>query len=54
MMRNIHKYNGPAQEMYNWDGYSVENDKKGYRKRFLVIEEDDPELERIRRISYVS
>lgn len=54
MMRNIHNYNGPAQEMYNWDGYSVENDKKGYRKRFLVIEEDDPELERIRRISYVS
>ncbi len=53
MMNNIHNYNGPAQTMYEWDGYSVENDKKGYRKRFLVTEDNDPELERIRNISYV-
>lgn len=54
MLRNIHNYNGPAQTMYEWDGYSVENDKNGYRKRFLVTKDDDPELERLRKISYVS
>ena len=54
MLRNIHNYNGPAQTMYEWDGYSVENDKNGYRKRFLVTKDDDPELERMRKISYVS
>ena len=39
--------------MYKWEGYSVENDKKGYRKKFLVTTDDDPELERIKDISYV-
>jgi hypothetical protein len=54
MLNNIHNYNGPAQTMYEWDGYSVENDKNGYRKKFLVTKDDDPELERLRNISYVS
>lgn len=53
MMRHIHNYNESAQTMYQWDGYSVENDKKGYRKKFLVTKDDDPELERIKSISYV-
>lgn len=53
MMRHIHNYNAPAQTMYQWDGYSVEKDKQGYRKRFLVTEDDDPELGRIKSISYV-
>jgi len=53
MMAHIHNYNGPAQTMYDWDGYSVENDKNGYRKKFLVTQENDPELERLREISYV-
>ena len=53
MLKNIHNYNEPAQTMYKWDGYSVENDKKGYRKKFLVTKDDDPELERIKDISYV-
>ena len=53
MLRNIHNYNGPAQTMYQWDGYSVENDKQGYRKKFLVTEDGDKELERLRKISYV-
>ena len=53
MMEHIHNYNAPAQKMYQWDDYSVENDKKGYRKRFLVTTDDDPELERIKDISYV-
>ena len=53
MIRNIHNYNAAAQTMYQWDGYSVENDKKGYRKKFLVTEDNDPELERIKSISYV-
>ena len=52
-MRHIHNYNAPAQTMYQWDGYSVEKDKQGYRKRFLVTEDDDPELGRIKSISYV-
>ena len=38
MLNNIHNYNAPAQIMYQWDGYSVENDKRGYRKKFLVTE----------------
>lgn len=53
MMRNIHNYNAPAQSMYNWDGYSVENDKKGYRKKFLVTDSSDKELDRLKDISYV-
>tara|TARA_Y100001937_G_scaffold113203_1_gene161635 strand:- start:10223 stop:11380 length:1158 start_codon:yes stop_codon:yes gene_type:complete len=53
MLNNIHNYNAPAQTMYKWDGYSVENDKKGYRKKFLVTKDNDPELERIKSISYV-
>ena len=53
MLNNIHNYNAPAQTMYQWDGYSVENDKRGYRKKFLVTEDNDPELERIKNISYV-
>lgn len=53
MLNNIHNYNAPAQTMYQWDGYSVENDKQGYRKKFLVTTDDDPELERIKDISYV-
>lgn len=53
MLRHIHNYNESAMTMYEWDGYSVENDKQGYRKKFLVTEDDDPELERIKSISYV-
>lgn len=53
MLKNIHNYNGPAQTMYKWDGYSVENDKQGYRKKFLVTDVNDPELDRIKDISYV-
>ncbi len=53
MMRNIDNFNHAAQTMYQWDGYSVENDKKGYRKKFLVTKDNDPELERIKSISYV-
>ena len=53
MLNNIHNYNAPAQTMYQWDGYSVENDKQGYRKKFLVTKDNDPELERIKSISYV-
>lgn len=53
MLRNIHNYNEAAQNMYQWDGYSVENDKQGYRKKFLVTTDDDPELKRIKDISYV-
>ena len=53
MLNNINNYNGPAQTMYEWDGYSVENDKKGYRKKFLVTDDDDPELKRLKDISYV-
>ena len=53
MLNNIHNYNAPAQTMYQWDGYTVEKDKQGYRKKFLVTEDDDPELKRIEDISYV-
>jgi len=53
MLNNINNYNGPAQTMYGWDGYSVENDKNGYRKKFLVTDDDDPELKRLKDISYV-
>ena len=39
--------------MYDWDGYSVDADKKGYRKKFLVTEDGDERLDRIKDISYV-
>lgn len=53
MINNIHNYNSPAQSMYDWNGYSVEADKKGYRKKFLVTEDGDDRLDKIREISYV-
>ena len=53
MINNIHNYNAPAQTMYEWDGYSVEKDKQGYRKKFLVTEDGDERLDRIKNISYV-
>jgi hypothetical protein len=53
MLAHIHNYNAPAQTMYKWDGYTVEGDKNGYRKRFLVTEDGDKELDRIKAISYV-
>lgn len=53
MINNIHNYNAAAQSMYDWDNYSVEADKKGYRKKFLVTEDGDERLDRIKEISYV-
>lgn len=53
MINNIHNYNQPAQIMYDWDGYSVDADKKGYRKKFLVTQDGDERLDRIKDISYV-
>jgi len=53
MINNIHNYNSAAQSMYDWSGYSVEEDKKGYRKKFLVTEDGDKRLDRIKEISYV-
>lgn len=53
MINNINNYNAAAQTMYEWDGYSVDKDKKGYRKKFLVTEDGDERLERIKNISYV-
>ena len=53
MINNIHNYNSPAQSMYDWNGYSVEADKKGYRKKFLVTEDGDDRLDKIKEISYV-
>ena len=53
MINNIHNFNQPAQEMYDWEGYSVDADKQGYRKKFLVTEDGDERLDRIKDISYV-
>lgn len=53
MMNNIHNFNKPAQIMYDWEGYSVEADKAGYRKKFLVTKEGDERLNILKEISYV-
>ena len=48
MLNNIHNYNAPAQTMYEWDGYSVENDKQGYRKKFLVTRRRRPRIKTVK------
>jgi len=53
MINNIHNYNEAAQVMYDWDGYSVEKDKKGYRKKFLITKDGDKRLKELKNISYV-
>lgn len=50
MLNNLHAYNKPSAHMYEWDGYSVDLDKQGYRKKFLVQDADSPELTKIRDI----
>jgi len=50
MLNNLHAYNTPSAHMYEWDGYSVDADKQGYRKKFLVQDENSPELTKIRDI----
>jgi hypothetical protein len=53
MISNMHNFNGPAQIMYNWQDYSVEADKEGYRKKFLVTKDGDERLDKLKEISYV-
>jgi hypothetical protein len=53
MINNMHNFNGPAQIMYNWQDYSVEADKEGYRKKFLVTKDGDERLDKLKEISYV-
>lgn len=50
MRRNKHVFNSAASKMYNWDNYSVEMDKEGYRKKFLIHEENIGEMDRIREL----
>ena len=54
MIKNIYNYNKSAAEMYNWEGYSVEADKQGYRKKFLVTEEGDERLEEIKKVYHAN
>ncbi|MCS5550417.1 MAG: hypothetical protein NZ811_02750 [Gammaproteobacteria bacterium] len=44
MIRHMHEFNKPASIMYDWVDYSVEDDKKGYRKKFLIHDEESEEL----------
>ena len=50
----MHNYNKSAAEMYNWNGYSVEADKQGYRKKFLVTEDGDERLEDIKKVYHAN
>lgn len=53
MINNMYNYDGPAQEMYDWSGYTPEADKNGYRKKFTLTDDtNDEELERIKGIFY--
>lgn len=51
MIKHMHNYDAPAQEMYDWSGYTVEKDKNGYRKKFTANTEED--LNKIKKISYI-
>jgi len=44
MLKHMHEYNGPASKMYDWKDYTVDKDKNGYRKKFLVHDERAEEL----------
>jgi hypothetical protein len=53
MINNMYNYDGPAQEMYDWSGYTPEADKNGYRKKFTLTDDtNNEELERIKGIFY--
>jgi len=48
MKKNKHTFNNAASMMYNWDNYTVDRDKSGYRKKFLIHEENIDALDKIR------
>jgi hypothetical protein len=50
MLNNMHSYNKASMEMYNWDDYTVNNDKEGYRKKFLIHDELSEDLVKIKEI----
>lgn len=54
MLKNIHNYNKSAAEMYDWTGYTVEGDKQGYRKKFLITKDGDERLDEIRKVYHVN
>lgn len=44
MIRHLYEYNRPASKMYDWKDYTVDKDKSGYRKKFLVHDSEAEEL----------
>lgn len=55
MINNMHTYDGPAQEMYDWSEYSPEADRNGYRKKFTLTEDtDEEELNKIKGIFFTT
>ena len=50
LKKNMNNFNHAASKMYDWGGYSTQNDKEGYRKKFLIHSETDKRLEEIKEI----
>jgi hypothetical protein len=48
--KNKNIFNHAANKMYDWDGYSTDRDKEGYRKKFLVHSDGDERLAKIKEI----
>ena len=48
MIRSKHVSSFAAKNMYDWSDYSVESDKEGYRKKFLVHEGNIEDLHRLK------
>jgi len=50
MIKNKYALSHAANSMYDWSDYSVESDKAGYRKKFLVHEDNIKDLDRLKEI----
>ena len=50
MVKNKYSFKGAAATMYDWKGYTVDRDKNGYRKKFLVHDENIEDLDAIKEI----
>ena len=55
MINNLFNRDIPSFEMYDWEGYTPEADKNGYRKKFTLADDtDEEELDRIKDIFFTN
>ncbi|MEO2086477.1 MAG: hypothetical protein ABGY22_05160 [Acidimicrobiales bacterium] len=54
MIKHQHHHKDAASRMYDWKDYSVDQDREGYRKKFLVHDSNISDLQSIKEIYYAN